>query len=159
MLYPIQLVQREIMKKKELIIILLIKINLKKNYKKKLDDKYKKICIVDIQGLENIIDYYGRENLLIIYLDASDKARKKRAKNRPNFSIYEWKRRLLDDNEQFNKEIIHQYTNCIINTEKYSLEEIIEQINDTYIYTLIANLSKILNTDKNRKINGNNNDK
>ena len=69
--------------------------------KKEFDNKTRKICVVDTTGLREIIKYYGKENVISIYIDVEDKIREKRAKIRGSFSQSEWDRRLKDDGIKF----------------------------------------------------------
>ena len=71
--------------------------------KKEFEDKKNKICIIDTKGLKDVVNYYGRENIIAIYLDADDKIREQRAKERGSYSQQEWDRRLKDDNKKFRK--------------------------------------------------------
>ena len=71
--------------------------------KKEFDNEINKICIVDITGQNEIIKYYGKENVLSIYIETDDAIREKRAKLRGSFSQSEWNRRLKDDNKKFKK--------------------------------------------------------
>ncbi len=70
------------------------KVNPKKNY----------VVILDTDGAECYADYYGTENISVIYLDVSDEEREKRASARGSFDEIEWKRRKADDSERFNAE-------------------------------------------------------
>lgn len=128
------------------------------NTKARIRQKRKKVCIVDVQGIHNLIKYYGQENLLIIYLKANDRLRKRRARQRPNYCSYEWERRLLDDREQFEEKNMKDIVNYTISTEQKPIEQIVEQIDNLYINTLIEKISKILNINKKEsKKNGNKN--
>lgn len=69
--------------------------------KEEIDNKTKKICIVDLKGLKEIKKYYGEENLLVIFIDAADEIRQRRAMRRGSFDKSEWYRRLKDDNKKF----------------------------------------------------------
>jgi guanylate kinase len=69
--------------------------------KEEIDNKTKKICIVDLKGLKEIKKYYGEENLVVIFIDAADEIRQRRAMRRGSFDKSEWYRRLKDDNKKF----------------------------------------------------------
>ena len=45
--------------------------------------------------------YYGEENLIVIFIDAADEIRQRRAMRRGSFDKFEWYRRLKDDNKKF----------------------------------------------------------
>lgn len=76
--------------------------------KDEFDNKKNKICIVDTIGQKEIIEYYGEENVISIYIDTKDEIREKRAKTRGSFSQSEWDRRLKDDNKKF-KNVKYNY--------------------------------------------------
>lgn len=76
--------------------------------KEEFDNKSKKICVVDTSGQKEIIEYYGKENIISIYIDVEDNIREQRAKLRGSFSQSEWDRRLKDDNKKF-KNIKYDY--------------------------------------------------
>ena len=76
--------------------------------KEEFDNKSRKICVVDTTGQKEIIEYYGKENVISIYIDVEDKIREQRAKSRGSFSQTEWDRRLKDDNKKF-KNIKYDY--------------------------------------------------
>lgn len=76
--------------------------------KEEFDNKIKKICVVDTTGQKEIIEYYGKENTISIYIDVEDNIREQRAKLRGSFSQSEWDRRLKDDNKKF-KNIKYDY--------------------------------------------------
>ena len=76
--------------------------------KDEFNNKTKKICVVDTTGQKEINEYYGKENIISIYIDVEDKIREKRAKSRGSFSQSEWDRRLKDDNKKF-KNIKYDY--------------------------------------------------
>lgn len=64
------------------------------------------IVILDVMGAEKFIEYYGRENCRIIFIDCEDEKRELRARNRGSFDRQEWNRRLEDDNRVFDIEYI-----------------------------------------------------
>lgn len=73
------------------------KLDLSKNY----------VGVVTPEGAKAFIDYYGPENIEIIYIDVSDTVRKKRAMCRGSFDETEWNRRLLADAKDFSKDAIN----------------------------------------------------
>ena len=66
-----------------------------------LDEDKDYVVVIDLMGAESIINYFGRENCTLIYLNAYDKTRELRARNRGSFDETEWKRRLLADYKDF----------------------------------------------------------
>ena len=69
--------------------------------KENLDTNKNYIVILDLNGAKNFINYYGKENCMLFYLDASYEIRKRRAINRGSFDITEWERRALADDDDF----------------------------------------------------------
>lgn len=59
------------------------------------------ISIVDVQGARDYIATYGKENVFVVYIDASDDTRYKRAIQRGSFNQAEWERRMKDDTDKF----------------------------------------------------------
>ncbi len=59
------------------------------------------IAIVDVQGARDYITTYGKENVFVVYIDASDDTRSKRAIQRGSFNQAEWERRMKDDTDKF----------------------------------------------------------
>lgn len=59
------------------------------------------IAIVDVQGARDYIATYGKENVFVVYIDASDDTRYKRAIQRGSFNRAEWERRMKDDTDKF----------------------------------------------------------
>ena len=74
--------------------------------------------IVDIQGAKDYIKEYGKENVYVVYVDASDATREKRARHRPSFDQTEWDRRLKDDNEKFNLMEIRKLADLVVSNEE-----------------------------------------
>lgn len=60
------------------------------------------LAIVDPPGLNDLIKYFGEENIIPFYIFASDETRLKRLEQRGDFkNIKEVKRRFRDDKERF----------------------------------------------------------
>lgn len=60
------------------------------------------LVIVDPQGLNELINYYGKENIITFYIYASDEVRMKRLQERGDFSnVAEINRRFKDDKKRF----------------------------------------------------------
>lgn len=75
------------------------------------------VCVVDVDGLNKLIEYFGRENIIVCYIEASDLIRKDRAKQRGTFSETEWNRRLKDDTIKFSDERIAGMDYYVINDD------------------------------------------
>lgn len=65
-----------------------------------LDLSENNIICIDIEGLLELIDFYGEENIISIFIDVNYETRLNRAKNRPTFNIQEFNRRYKDDLEK-----------------------------------------------------------
>lgn len=63
---------------------------------------------IEIEGVTKLIEYYGAENVDVIYIMASDETRKERAIKRKTFSEVEWERRLISETETFSEENIRK---------------------------------------------------
>lgn len=85
------------------------------------------VC-VDIVGYYNLRKYYKPDELLVFYINASDKAREERAKKRGSFSQTEWDRRLKDDDKKFDLATITAISNYVITNEN-SVSHFYEMIN------------------------------
>ena len=59
------------------------------------------IVILDLEGVENFIKHYGRENCFIVYMCCPKPERKRRAIERGSFNNAEWNRRLIADDKDF----------------------------------------------------------
>lgn len=72
--------------------------------KRELDEAKDYVTIMDLKGLEALKNYYGKENILPIYLKATDELRKNRCIDRGDYNKTEWNRRLKADRIDFSKE-------------------------------------------------------
>lgn len=65
-----------------------------------------KVTIVDVDGAKELIRYFGKENVITVYLYAAPEVRKQRVRlsSRGNWSEDDWQRRLEADAEMFTKE-------------------------------------------------------
>ena len=104
--------------------------------KETLDTNKNYIVILDLNGAKNFINYYGKENCMLFYLDASYEIRKRRAINRGSFDITEWERRALADDDDFEmrkiKNLFRLYNGKYI-------------INDTNNIKDIAKIAELIN--------------
>ena len=80
------------------------------------------MVVIDLVGAENIINYFGKENCIAVYLDVSEKVREIRARNRGSFDETEWKRRLLADYKDFS------FINLQVFENKYKVWEISNEL-------------------------------
>ena len=85
------------------------------------------IVILDLNGAQSFIDYYGKDNCEIIYIECGAETRTERAKKRGGFDRQEWDRRLKKDNIDFdimNRGIV----NRTIDNENQSLDDVVKEI-------------------------------
>ncbi len=66
------------------------------------DPKTDYVVVVDIQGAKALLKAFPND-CEVIYVDASEEVRTRRAKSRGSFDETEWNRRLLDDDVKFSK--------------------------------------------------------
>jgi len=65
-------------------------------------EKDNHVVVCDLKGLQDLTKYFGEENIISVYIHASEKSRRLRAIIRDtNFEEAEWQRRLKDDEEKF----------------------------------------------------------
>jgi guanylate kinase len=95
-----------------------ISMNLKKN----------NLVILDLDGLQALIDIFGKENIYSFYIEVKDDIREERAKKRGSFDQVEWNRRLKDDNIKFNKDSIN-ICNHIISNNNF-IEDFIKKVDN-----------------------------
>ncbi len=74
--------------------------------KMELDPVKDYAVVLDFEGMEAFRNYYGKENCYVCYIDASNKVRENRAKQRGSFDQTEWDRRFKDDTRVFSSENI-----------------------------------------------------
>ena len=64
------------------------------------------VGVVTPKGAVSFIDFYGVDNIEIIFVDASDEIREERAKKRGSFDQAEWDRRLKADAKDFSPKVL-----------------------------------------------------
>ena len=69
--------------------------------KKKLEEGKNSIAILDVQGAQDYISYYGKEQCRVAEIIVPNTLREQRARERGSFSESEWKRRAADDEIKF----------------------------------------------------------
>lgn len=69
--------------------------------KMQLDPSRNSVAIIDVQGAQDFISYYGKENCRIAELVVPNALREQRARERGSFSESEWKYRSADDEIKF----------------------------------------------------------
>jgi guanylate kinase len=71
--------------------------------------------VLDMQGVKDYINHYGRKNCTVIMLTVPDDVRESRAKLRGSFDQTEWDRRAKDDAVKFSQEATAGLVDAIIN--------------------------------------------
>ena len=69
--------------------------------KMQLDPSKNSIAILDVQGAQDYIAYYGKEQSRVAEIVVPNSLREQRARERGSFSESEWKRRAADDDIKF----------------------------------------------------------
>ena len=92
------------------------------------------VTILDMQGTQEYIDFYGKDNCFVVYVNVSDDERERRARARGSFDKTEWDRRLADDAAKFTDEIVGNLADMILDNESsdYDSERLIGKIRDEF---------------------------
>lgn len=69
--------------------------------KMQLDTGKNSVAILDVQGAQDFISYYGKDNCCVIEVSVPNALREQRARERGSFSESEWRRRAADDDIKF----------------------------------------------------------
>jgi guanylate kinase len=85
------------------------------------------VVILDLEGAESFIDYYGKDNCEIIYIECGAKTRTERAKKRGGFDKQEWDRRLKKDDIDFDI-MKRSIVNRTIDNENQCLDDVVKEI-------------------------------
>ena len=89
------------------------------------------VCILDYNGANNAINYFGSKNCIIVYLDVDEDIRTTRAKQRGSFDEIEWNRRLQADEKDFELSNIKFLADLIICANDLTIKEICDIIVNT----------------------------
>lgn len=84
------------------------------NVKKELNPCYDYVIVLDLVGAKAFVDYYGKDECIVTYLNVSDDVREQRARQRGSFDITEWNRRLKADEEDFSIDKVQAIADYII---------------------------------------------
>lgn len=76
--------------------------------KQELDLNKDYVVILDLNGAKSFIDYYGKDNCELTYLNVSKKERERRARLRGSFDENEWNRRLIADDIDFSDDKLRE---------------------------------------------------
>ena len=95
--------------------------------KMQLDPAENSIAILDVQGAQDFISYYGKENCCVVEISVPNALREQRARERGSFSESEWQRRAADDDIKFAPERTENIVNArIVNTNE--LDRTVEEV-------------------------------
>lgn len=83
--------------------------------KMQLDTGKNSVAILDVQGAQDFISYYGKDNCCVIEVSVPNALREQRARERGSFSESEWRRRAADDDIKFAPEITSSIVDARIN--------------------------------------------
>ena len=103
--------------------------------KEKLNPNEKYVVILDLDGVENFIKYYGRQNCFIVYMCCPKEERKRRAIERGSFDLTEWNRRLMADDKDFKAKKLKKFIDFTVvnmNNDLEDLPRIAEILNRMY---------------------------
>ena len=91
-----------------------------------LDPNKDYVIILDMGGTKDFINYYGKENCFVCYVDTSDDIRVQRASQRGSFDETEWNRRAADDNIKFSNVIVDDLANARLFNNEGTLKDLKE---------------------------------
>lgn len=87
------------------------------------------VVVLDVEGTQSFIDYFGRDRVFVVNICANDDVRMRRAMKRGSFDATEWNRRLEDDAIKFAG--AHKLADVVIlNNAQDSVVNIARQINE-----------------------------
>lgn len=92
--------------------------------KDKLNPSERYIVILDLDGVENFIKYYGKENCFVVYMCCPKSERKRRAIERGSFDNTEWNRRLSADDKDFKAKKLNKFTDFTVVNMSDDIEDI-----------------------------------
>lgn len=92
------------------------------NAKKELNLCNDYVIVLDLVGAKAFVDYYGRDNCMVTYLDVPNEIRERRARQRGSFDITEWNRRLEADEEDFSMNKVLEIADYVV--KNYERDEI-----------------------------------
>jgi guanylate kinase len=94
--------------------------------KQVLDKDKSYVTVVDCEGAQTLINYFGKNNCFVSYVFAEDLVRQERAMQRGSFDHTEWTRRLADDAIRFmDVRSIANYVVVNMSNDKDSVDEMI----------------------------------
>lgn len=103
--------------------------------KDSLNPNKKYIVILDLEGVENFIKYYGKKNCFVVYMCCPKVERERRAIERGSFDKTEWNRRLVADDKDFKSKKLKKlidFTVVNMNNDLEDLPRIAQILNKMY---------------------------
>ena len=100
--------------------------------KEKLDPKRCYVVVLDLDGTENFIKYYGKKNCYVVYMCCPKSERERRAIERGSFDRTEWNRRVSADEKDFKAKKLNKLTD-------FTVVNMSDDIND------LPKIAKVLN--------------
>ena len=85
------------------------------------------VIILDMGGTKDFVDYLGKENCFVCYIDAPDSVREERARSRGSFDKTEWDRRAKDDEIKFSDEIVDSLANAGISNDVGNVKDLCDK--------------------------------
>ena len=82
------------------------------------------VVVLDLDGTENFLKYYGKENCFVVYMCCPKEERKRRAIERGSFDISEWKRRLVSDERDFKSKRLKKLVDFTVVNMNNNLEDL-----------------------------------
>ena len=89
-----------------------------------LDLNKKYVVILDLDGVENFIKYYGKENCFVVYMCCPKGERERRAIERGSFDKTEWNRRLVADDRDFKSKKLNKLIDFTVVNMSDDIEDI-----------------------------------
>lgn len=99
--------------------------------KSELDRVYpnqKYVVILDIKGIQSLLDYYGKDKCEVIYIDCPSEVRKERAMKRGGYDEIEFERRYLADLTDFSEQNRIGLVDREVKNYDRKLDDVVEEI-------------------------------
>lgn len=90
--------------------------------------KHDYVAILTLDAIPKYIDFFGKENCIVFYIDCPKSIREKRANERGSFNKEEWDRRVAADKIDFANDKIIKLCDFKINNYNRSLRTVVEEI-------------------------------
>lgn len=89
------------------------------------------VIVLDLEGAEKFMNYYGRQNCLCCFIGADKQTRTERAMKRGSFNKTEWERRLESDDLDFREDKLLELTDiAVLNGPFNSISQAVSKIID-----------------------------